>query len=137
MTIQTALGASTSPAPVRASNAEREETIARLHDALGEGRLDLAEIEPRVAAAYAAQYRHELVPLLADLPQGSTAARPVGTGMPTWAELWVGAVWRGRAALLGADERPSSAQLRAAAVFVALALAWTALWAVVAAAVLV
>ena len=126
----------TPPAPVRASNAEREETIARLHDALGEGRLDLAEVEPRVAAAYAAQYRHELVPLLADLPQG-IAPRPATTGIPSWTELWVGAVWRGRATLLGAEDRPTSAQLRAAAVFVALALAWTALWAVIAAAVLV
>ncbi len=52
------------PSPrVRASTSEREETVARLHHALGEGRLDLAETETRIAAAYAAQYRDELPPL--------------------------------------------------------------------------
>lgn len=121
------------PAPVRASHAEREETVARLHHALGEGRLDLAETEDRVAAAYAAQRRDELPPLLADLPSGTP--REPGTGVPTWAQLWVAAVWRVRAALLGAGDRPTPAQCRTAAWLSAVALVWTTLWAVVGAAV--
>ena len=63
----------TAPNPVRASDAEREAVVARLHAALGEGRLDLAETEERVAAAYAARYRHELPATLADLPDADTA----------------------------------------------------------------
>jgi hypothetical protein len=47
------------PMRQRASDAEREDTVARLHHALGEGRLDLAETEERSVAAYAAQYRDE------------------------------------------------------------------------------
>ena len=62
---------------VRASDADRADTVARLHHALGEGRLDLAETDERVAAAYAARYRSELPPLLADLPD---AIGPDGLG---------------------------------------------------------
>jgi hypothetical protein len=111
------------PARVRASNAEREEAVARLHHALGEGRLDLAEVEPRVAAAYAAQYRDELPLLLADLPQSGSAH--TGTDAPSWSELWVSAVWRARIAVLGASDRPTTAQCRTAALLVALAVLWT------------
>ena len=39
-----------SPTRLRASDAEREDTVAQLHQALGEGRLDLADNESRVAA---------------------------------------------------------------------------------------
>ena len=72
---------STSP---RASDAERADTVARLHEALGAGRLDLAETDERVAAAYAARHRHELADLLADLPAGDTAF----TDAPRWDALW-------------------------------------------------
>jgi hypothetical protein len=37
---------------LRASEAEREDTVAMLHRALGAGRLDLAEADTRVAARY-------------------------------------------------------------------------------------
>jgi hypothetical protein len=59
--------------PVRASDAERADVVALLHEALGTGRLDLAETDERVAAAYAARFRHELAALVRDLP-GSAAA---------------------------------------------------------------
>jgi hypothetical protein len=113
------------PARVRASNAEREEAVARLHHALGEGRLDLAEVEPRVAAAYAAQYRDELPPLVADLPRGEPQAAESGSAAPTWAQLWVSVVWRVRSAVLQAEDRPTAAQCRTAAVVTALATLWT------------
>src|SRR5437867_6344007 len=70
---------------VRASDAEREAAVARLHHALGEGRLDLAEADTRVAAAYSARYRSELPPLLADLPDSG----PAEPDTPTWAAVWI------------------------------------------------
>jgi Domain of unknown function (DUF1707) len=113
------------PLRMRASDAEREDVVARLHHALGEGRLDLAEAEPRVAAAYAAQYRDELPPLLADLPQAGAAQGRVGDA-PTWTELWVSVVWRVNNLLTGvATERPTAGQCRAAAAVAAVAALWT------------
>jgi hypothetical protein len=71
------------PAAVRASDAEREETVAVLQRALGEGRLELDETDTRMGAAYAARYRHELVSLLDDLPDTGGTARPSSqTGRP-------------------------------------------------------
>ncbi|ONI86855.1 hypothetical protein ALI22I_23900 [Saccharothrix sp. ALI-22-I] len=54
--------------PQRASDTDRDHTAARLRDAVGEGRLTLAEADERIAAAYTAVHRHELVALTADLP---------------------------------------------------------------------
>lgn len=112
------------PAPtrMRASDTEREETVARLHRALGEGRLDLAENEARVAAAYAVHYRDELPPLLADLPDRDTDA---WAQAPAWSDLWVAAVWRVHATLLGEVDRPTPGQSRTAAILVVLAALWT------------
>lgn len=53
---------------IRASDAERERVAEILRAATGTGHLSLAEVEERIAACYAARYRHELVPLTADLP---------------------------------------------------------------------
>jgi hypothetical protein len=113
-----------SPTRLRVSDAEREDTVARLHQALGEGRLDLAENESRVAAAYAAQYRDELPLLLADLPTAS-AGGWTHSAAPAWSEIWVSVVWRARTTLLGAGDRPTAAQSRNAALLVALAMLWT------------
>jgi hypothetical protein len=121
--------------PVRASDAEREETVARLHDALGAGRLDLAETEERVAAAYAAQYRADLAPLLADLPDASDTP---SSAVPTWGALWTSAVWRARTALwgpAGPTAAPTGRESRIAAVLVVLAVLWMIVWAFVGAAV--
>ena len=119
------------PSPLRASDAEREATVAHLHQALAEGRLDLAETEERVMAAYAARHRDELPPLLADLPSSA----PAPGDAPQWDELWVSTVWRARSALLGPQERPGPGQCRSAAWLVVLAVAWMALCALVGAAV--
>ncbi|HEX3814932.1 MAG TPA: DUF1707 domain-containing protein [Mycobacteriales bacterium] len=66
---------------VRASDAERERVAALLQQAGAEGRLTIAEVDERVAAAYAATYRRELPPLTRDLPTDDTtretARRPV------------------------------------------------------------
>ena len=116
---------------LRASDAEREEIAAQLHRALGEGRLTLTEIEERVTATYAAHYRDELAPLVADVPQGSSSS--AGAAAPDWAELWRSAVWWARATLLGAAGAPppTPAQCRTATLLTALAVLWTVLWAFV------
>jgi hypothetical protein len=105
----------------RASDAERADTVARLHEALGAGRLDLAETDERVAAAYTARHRHELADLLTDLPPGDTTF----TDAPRWNALWTLVVWRLRTAVTGvARPRPSAAQHRTATLLTVLAVVW-------------
>jgi hypothetical protein len=53
---------------VRASDSDREALVARLQQALAEGRLDLDEFGQRAGAAYAAVTTAELAALVADLP---------------------------------------------------------------------
>jgi hypothetical protein len=53
---------------VRASDAEREQTVALLQHNFADGRLTQAELEERAGAAYAAQSRAQLRDLTADLP---------------------------------------------------------------------
>jgi hypothetical protein len=117
---------------LRASDAEREAAVAALHRALGEGRLDLAETDERVSAAYSARYCDELPALLADLP----AARATGPGVPSWAELWASLVWRARI-LVSGDRTlitPTLRQQRTAALIAGLALVWMLVCAVAGAA---
>ena len=59
---------------LRASDADRERVVAQLREAATEGRLDPAELEERVAGAYAARTYADLEPLTADLPGGAAAA---------------------------------------------------------------
>lgn len=119
----------TPPPRVRVSDAEREAIVERLHRALGEGRLDLAETDARSATAYTAQYRDELTPLLADLPD--TGATPLSSTAPSWTELWVALVWRVRTLLLLGADRPTARQGRTAALLTLLAVLWTVVWAFV------
>ncbi|MEC3977443.1 DUF1707 SHOCT-like domain-containing protein [Amycolatopsis sp. H20-H5] len=68
------------PEGVRCSDVERERTAHALLKAAGEGRLSLAEVDERTATTYAAQYRHELGAVVADLPRAEAPAagwRPV------------------------------------------------------------
>jgi len=55
-------------ADLRVSDADRERTVERLRHGAGEGRLDDAELEERVSAAYAARTHGELERVAADLP---------------------------------------------------------------------
>lgn len=62
---------------VRASDAEREQTVALLQRSFADGRLALAELEERAGAAYAARTRGQLRDLTADLPvAGQLTPRP-------------------------------------------------------------
>jgi hypothetical protein len=53
---------------VRASDSEREQTVALLQRGFADGRLTQAELEERAGAAYAARTRTQLRDLTADLP---------------------------------------------------------------------
>src|SRR3954451_7951581 len=62
---------------MRASDAEREATVGVLRAAAQEGRLDTDELEERIAAAYAAKPRGELMALVDDLPPAPAPPPPV------------------------------------------------------------
>jgi hypothetical protein len=62
---------------IRASDAEREQTVALLQRNFAEGRLTQAELEERAGAAYAALTRAQLRDLTADLPSAQKQPRPV------------------------------------------------------------
>ncbi|HEV8653708.1 MAG TPA: DUF1707 domain-containing protein [Actinomycetes bacterium] len=75
------------PPKIRASDAERERTVARLRHHHADGRLDLEEFEQRVGQAYAARTVDELDHLMRDLPaevapEPAPAARPAPAGQP-------------------------------------------------------
>lgn len=57
---------------MRASDTERDRVAEVLRDAFAEGRLNTAEFEERLDAAYAARTRGELEPLVRDLPAAGT-----------------------------------------------------------------
>lgn len=53
---------------IRISDAEREQAVQRLNDAVAEGRLTVTEFDDRVAAVLRARTASEVAPHLADLP---------------------------------------------------------------------
>ncbi|MFI0780586.1 DUF1707 domain-containing protein [Streptomyces sp. NPDC021212] len=61
---------------MRASDAERERIAEVLRDAVAEGRLDMAEFEERLEAAYTARTHAQLEPLVRDLPAPGAVAAP-------------------------------------------------------------
>jgi hypothetical protein len=64
--------------PLRASDADREATAARLRGGMEEGRISVDELEERVGTAYRARTRAELDLLVADLPAGPPAPAAAG-----------------------------------------------------------
>jgi hypothetical protein len=75
------------PPDLRASDAERERTVARLRDHALAGRLTVDELDERCASAYSARTVGELAGLLADLPaqrpsRALTPTVPVNPGGP-------------------------------------------------------
>jgi len=61
---------------MRASDTEREETVAILRHAVGEGRLDMEEFTDRTTRAYLAKTRGELLELIGDIPRAELASPP-------------------------------------------------------------
>jgi hypothetical protein len=66
---------------IRASDAEREQAVARLRDATAQGRLTLEEFSQRVETAYAARTHENLEHLTEDLP-GVPADLPASRRRP-------------------------------------------------------
>lgn len=66
---------------LRASDADREAVVERLHLAATEGRLDADELEERIASAYAAKFCTDLDRLVVDITpppaRRAVAARPM------------------------------------------------------------
>jgi DUF1707 SHOCT-like domain len=54
--------------PIRVSDDERNQIVDQLNQAVGDGRLTLAEFEERVDGVLAARTQDDLVPFVADLP---------------------------------------------------------------------
>ncbi len=67
---------------LRASDAERERVARILHDAMGEGRLTIDELDERLQQTYAAKTLGDLVPITADLPITAASALPTPTPAP-------------------------------------------------------
>ena len=63
------------PPAILASDSEREQSIERLRDAVGEGRLTLEEFSDRLGRAYAARTDRDLAALVGDLPSRAPAVR--------------------------------------------------------------
>jgi hypothetical protein len=80
----------------RASDAEREQAIARLREASAEGRLTLEELADRAALAYRAQSHVELARLTDDLPAPAPSSRrkPVRWSVVVIGELKRAGRWR-------------------------------------------
>jgi hypothetical protein len=58
---------------MRASDSDRERVAQILHQAMGEGRIDMHELEERLDTVYSAKTLADLEPVVADLPGVNTA----------------------------------------------------------------
>ncbi|HEY2191786.1 MAG TPA: DUF1707 domain-containing protein [Actinomycetospora sp.] len=123
---------------LRASDAEREAVVVRLHRAVGEGRLTAEEAGDRIAAVYDARFRAELACPVADLPAtGAPVPGPLSwEGRPwegplSWQALWAQLLWRARTVLDGPGAAcPTARQQRLVALLAGLAVLWTTIWVV-------
>ncbi|QWZ08425.1 DUF1707 domain-containing protein [Nocardioides panacis] len=73
------------PSRLRISDADRHQVAEVLRQAAGDGRIDLAELDERLEATYAAKTYGELVPITVDLP---THHRPVPATRPSATPAW-------------------------------------------------
>jgi hypothetical protein len=67
---------------LRISDSDRHRVSELLREAAGEGRLDMEELDERLAAVFRAKTYGDLVPITADLPSGLPAQRPAP--VPQW-----------------------------------------------------
>jgi len=79
------LPAGTGALPVRASDTERDRAAETLRAGFAEGRLTRAELDDRIATAYAAKTRADLDALTGDLPGAMSA--PQAPGWPAIADV--------------------------------------------------
>ncbi len=66
----------------RVGDAERESAVELLRAAVGDGRLDLTELDARVEAAYAARTRVDLAAVVDDLRPATPASTPAPADRP-------------------------------------------------------
>ena len=66
---------------LRVGDREREQAVAVLRDAVGDGYIDLGEFEERSQTVYAAKTRGELRAALADLPTAAALFPPAGSAL--------------------------------------------------------
>ncbi|MGH2888979.1 MAG: DUF1707 SHOCT-like domain-containing protein [Solirubrobacteraceae bacterium] len=95
---------------MRIGDSEREQLFERLSRHAAAGRLDVAELERRVAAVSAAQTQEEAAAVLADLPP-----LPPGTGEPEPATRRRRLGWKpshGEAQRAAPDWRPTAERFR-------------------------
>ena len=88
---------------MRASDAERDETVALLRHAVGEGRLDMEEFTDRTTRAYLAKTRGELLELIGDIPRAQLAPPvqrelPKAPGRASFTARWLAPARRHQAA---------------------------------------
>lgn len=65
------------PRDLRCSDTDREKVAETLRAAMGDGRIDVDELQDRLDRAYAAKTYRELEPIIADLPGGAAVPLPV------------------------------------------------------------
>ena len=82
------------PPGLRISDADRERAAQRLHTALAEGRITIAELEERIAVVYAARYETDLRPPLADLPSDAPLPVAAAIGPPVVLRTGMGSIKR-------------------------------------------
>jgi len=86
------------PAPstpaLRIADADRDAAAELLREAVAVGRLELAELDDRLAAVYAAKTRDDLDPLTADLAPAPAAVRPAVEAEPLVLETKSGSLLR-------------------------------------------
>jgi DUF1707 SHOCT-like domain len=116
------LGGVTKVGSLRASDADREEIVNRLHKAATEGRIGADELEQRVTAALRARTYAELDATVSDLPR-QVGQRPGRTARRRTAGGWVLAAVRANPLLL-------LLVIPAVAMTAALVVAATVMWAV-------
>ncbi|BBA97218.1 hypothetical protein RVR_2859 [Actinacidiphila reveromycinica] len=80
---------------LRPSDRDREQVAEALRSAAAEGRIDFAELDERIGAAYDARSYGALDVLTRDLPAGAAGAAAPSTGRAAWGSRWAVAVFGG------------------------------------------
>ena len=70
------------PSQLRISDADRHRVAEILREAAGEGRLEIAELDERLEATYAARTYADLVPITHDLPVQGSSPQPARRPSP-------------------------------------------------------
>lgn len=95
----------TDAAQLRVSDDERHKVAEILREAAGEGRIDLAELDERLEAAYAARTYADLVPITFDLPARRDQPAGVSRAADSASRIVPGPASERHLAIMGGLER--------------------------------